>query len=586
MDTNGNTKNISDYILAIKRRKFRMVGIMALVFILACIVAVALPSIYRSKAVILIEQQEIPEDLVRSTVTSYADQRIEIISQQVMRSQNLFDIMDKYGLYTEELEKEPREVVLDMMREDIERNIISADVVDPRSGRPTRATIAFSVSFDYKSPELSQKVANELTSLFLNENLENRTQMATETSSFLTEEVSKLEKLINELEAGLASFKEENAGKLPELMDINLKIMERSENEITEVDRQIQVLEERIIYVNSEMAQINPSVIMYNEYGERIQSPKDRIKALESRLISLRATYSEQHPDVQRALKELDGLQKEVSDPDNLKTLQIQLQELQSDYDAMSQQYSDEHPDMKKLKRQIEVTQDLIEKARQNIESDVARNSDETKSDNPVFIQLMTTKKAAQSEIRALRDKRLMLQKKIDDYEQRLLEMPGVEREYNILVRDYNNAMLKYREIRAKEMEAKLAESLETGRKAERFTLIEPPMLPEEPISPNRKLIVVLGLFLAIGGGLGMVILMDSMDTTLRGRKMVMAIAGAPPLAVIPEISTRKDDKKKRVYLWLALAGVLLLFGLMLLGVHLFYKPLDVLWYVLLRKFG
>src|ERR1700716_1969905 len=81
--------------------------------------AVLLPSTYRSTATILIEQQEIPQELVRSVITSFADQRVQVISQRVMTTQNLLSLVDRYQLYPDVRQKEPREVLLKKMREDI-----------------------------------------------------------------------------------------------------------------------------------------------------------------------------------------------------------------------------------------------------------------------------------------------------------------------------------------------------------------------------------------------------------------------------------------------------------------------------------
>ena len=91
------------------------------------------------------------------------------------------------------------------MRDDIRFSMISADVVDPRFGRPTKATIAFSVSYDNRSPDLAAKVANELTTLYLNENLENRRQLADDATPFLTAEADRLSKQIAELDEKLAA---------------------------------------------------------------------------------------------------------------------------------------------------------------------------------------------------------------------------------------------------------------------------------------------------------------------------------------------------------------------------------------------
>ena len=115
--------------------------------LITLLLAIFLPSIFRSQATILIEQQEIPQELVRSSITSFADERIQRISQRVMTGQNLLKIIDQYDLYPERRHKDPREVLLKRMRDDIEMKTITADVIDPRNGHPTQATIAFSVAY-------------------------------------------------------------------------------------------------------------------------------------------------------------------------------------------------------------------------------------------------------------------------------------------------------------------------------------------------------------------------------------------------------------------------------------------------------
>ena len=195
---------------------------------------------------------------MRSTITSFADQRIELISQRVMTTTNLLGVIRDHDLYAGDFDTMPREAIIDRMRGDISRDMISADVVDPRSGRPTEATIAFTVGFDSRSPQIAARVANALTSLFLQENSQTRREQAAEASSFLSDEAGRLSSEIEVLEAQLADFKQENVNQLPELAQLNLQLYERTETEINEIRRQQDVLEERRVYLESELAQLNP----------------------------------------------------------------------------------------------------------------------------------------------------------------------------------------------------------------------------------------------------------------------------------------------------------------------------------------
>jgi hypothetical protein len=143
-------------------------------FLISVAVAVLLPSVTQVLATILIEQQEMPADLVRSTISSYADQRIQVISQQVMTRANLMRVIEKYNLYPRYRASKTTEDLLERLSKDIKLDILRADVVDQRSGAKTNTTIAFSLSYEGEAPAVAQRVANELVSLFLGENIKNR----------------------------------------------------------------------------------------------------------------------------------------------------------------------------------------------------------------------------------------------------------------------------------------------------------------------------------------------------------------------------------------------------------------------------
>ena len=123
-----------DLVAAVRHRRVPLIVTAAAVFAIAAIVAVVLPPSYRSEATILIEEQEMPQDLVRTTVTSYADQRIQMISQQVMTRSHMMEIVDKYDLYPNKRKSETTEEILERMRKDIKLDIVTADVRDRRSG--------------------------------------------------------------------------------------------------------------------------------------------------------------------------------------------------------------------------------------------------------------------------------------------------------------------------------------------------------------------------------------------------------------------------------------------------------------------
>src|SRR5215470_10294875 len=259
MDMEEETKDLRDYLSVFRRRKKQIVGTGIVLFGISVAVAALLPAAYRSTATILIEQQEMPADLVRSTISSYADQRIQVISQQVMTRTNLTRVLEKYNLYPGYRQSKTTEEILQRLAKDIKLDLLKADVIDQRSGSKTTATIAFSLSYEGETPPVAQKVTNELVTLFLSENLKNRQQRTAETSTFLADEAAKLSAHVSETEAKLAAFKEKNTGRLPELVQLNMQLRDRTDSEIKELDRQISTLEERKVYLDGQLTQMKPN---------------------------------------------------------------------------------------------------------------------------------------------------------------------------------------------------------------------------------------------------------------------------------------------------------------------------------------
>ncbi|MBI5460904.1 MAG: lipopolysaccharide biosynthesis protein [Gammaproteobacteria bacterium] len=567
------SKGLQDYIGAFKRRRAQIAATFVVIFGIGLIVALAWPPTYRSAATILIEEQQIPVELVQSTVTSYASQRIQTISQRVMTRNNLMDIVTKFDLYASERKRETTEEILERMREDIKLDMISAEVVDPRTGRPMAATIAFSLAFQGEDPNRVQKVASELTTLYLQENLKTRASKAQETLTFLSDEANRLQDEITTLDKRLAEFKAKHAASLPELQPLLREQTDRTERELSDTATQIRSLEERRFYLQGQLGQLDP-------YGEDVQlSPGARLKALRTDYATLVARYSADHPDVLRMKHEIESLERETGQVDSRESLQDKLAALKIELATAREKYSAEHPDVQRLNRSIAATEEALTKAPSATDSGQKRTPD-----NPAYVNLQAQLNATENEMQALRSKHTNLEKKRAEYEQRLTEIPQVEGEFRKLARDLENASTKYQEIKSKQMQAQVGQQLETESKGERFTLIDPPVMPEQPIKPNRTTIVFLSLVLALGAGLGYAAVAESLDSSVRGIKGVMATLQIAPLAIIPYLATDKEiaqGRRKRRQLVLIAVGIVVA---ALILVHFFVSPLDVLWYRALRK--
>ncbi len=302
-----NVKNLKDYLAVLRRRKWYLVVPAVLILAASVAVAVALPPKYRSTGKILIEQQEIPREWVPATVTSFADQRIQAISQRVLTTANLTRVIEKLNVFTRERRELGTEAVVQRMRDNFNVNTISAKVRDPQSGRSGVATIAFSISFDHRSPVAAQKVANELISLYLEENVKTRTEAVSDTTRFLEEEARKLADRLSDMEARIAEFKKENMGRLPEQQDLNLQLMQRAEQALLETQRQIQAMEELKTFLSSALAQMRNRAPAVNGQSSA-SGPETDLQSLRTRYASLSSIYAEDHPDLVRLRRQIAAL--------------------------------------------------------------------------------------------------------------------------------------------------------------------------------------------------------------------------------------------------------------------------------------
>lgn len=552
-NTEPLAQSIAGWVATVRRRLRPMLLTFGATFAAALLAAFFWPATYRSSGTILIEQQVIPSDMVRSAVSSYADQRVQIISQRVMTSANLLNVIEKYNLFPGERDRVTREALVDRMRRDIRLDMISADVVDPRQGRATKATIAFSVSYDSRLPAVAARVANELTTLYLSENIETRRQLASDTADFLHGESERLGKRVAEVEAQIADFKMKNGQRLPEFSALNLQMLDRSEQELRELNSRVRSLDQQIVYLDSQLVQIDPSGSSVIANGERVLSGRDRLKVLRANLASMSGVYSADHPDIKRLKREIAGLEAEVGRGDAVNDIARQLEQARIAFAGAQERYGADHPDVRRLQAQV----DSLNRA---LAEEVAKPADarvpENLADNPAYIAIRAQKTAAINERAALQEQIAQVRGRVADLEARRISAPEVEREYSALVRSLQNEQAKFAEVRQKEMDAQLSENLETERKGERFTLIEPPLQPEKPVSPNRPAILVLGFVLGIGAAIGLMLLLETLDTSIRDRAHVIRLLGVPPLAVISLIELDEERRPGLLNRWRQVGSV------------------------------
>ena len=515
-----NNFSVQDLWTIFRRRMWAFLLPVGLLISVAVGLALLLPPVYKSSSTILIEEQEIPRDYVLTTVTGFAEQRLQSITQRIMSATRLLEIINQHGLYADKRQKWTSEETVEQMREDINFETISSDVIDPRTGRPTAATIAFQLSYRAGSPRVAQRIANVLTSLYLEENLKVRQQQTEGASQFLEEEMQSLKEQLEESDRKIALFKQKHLDNLPELVDFNLQSLERTERDLEQLQIQLRMLRERESYLQSQLATIPTD--------EQSQD-RQRLAALRVELTNLLARVSEAYPDVPK--------------------LRAEIAEIEGRLEASS--------------------------------SDAALAD---KPDNPGYVTLAAQLASTQSEIGSINEQIQAVYRKRDDFQRRIEGAPRVEEVYKVLLAERNNIQHKFDELSNKYMEARLAQGLEQDQMGERFTLIESAMLPEKPVSPNRPAIILIGLILGLGTGAGLLCLIEYSDHSVRTTEELSRVLPLPVLAGIPEIVTASQLEAVRRRRRLVQVGLVALMVCGVIVFHFFIMDLDVFWAKLSRR--
>lgn len=575
-------KQLREYVSMLRRHKVQILLVSIVLMAAAAAVAIGLPPVYRSSATILVQEQEVPPDLVRSTITSFADERIQVISQQVMTRTVLQELIEKYDLYSNLRGRATSDELIERIRRDIKLTTIDANVSDRGSGRRVNATIAFKISFDSRNPGSSQNVVNDLVSQFLNENVSARQQSVAETSAFLAQESQRAAARIREIEANLSAFKRRNTGRTPDSSAVNLQLSERTDADLMRVEREISGLQDRRQALEVQITQVDanlPPPAVPGLAGERALTPADRLRALQTQYATTSAIYGADHPDLRRLQREIAALKPEIGTSVVEDDSSKKAEELEAQLAVLKDRYADDHPDLQRLRRSLAALKASegrnVSKPRATDRAPSTARS--TRPDNPAYIALTTQIESTKRELTQLTALRDDLRTKQRSYDARLLQLPEVEREFRELTRDYDNEQVRYREIRAKEMQAQVAQELEKDRKAERFSVGEPANLPQSPISPNRVQIALLGFIGSLGGGIGLAWLRDALDPSVKGPLELARIAPVPVLTAIPYIETQIEHVWNRR---LSRAAYGVAFGLaigLVLAIHWLWKPLPEL---------
>lgn len=490
------------YLLGILlRRRWFIIIPFCLSMITGIYFALTLPKIYSSSTLILIQPQRVPADYVRSIVSVGVEARISTISQQIMSRTNLEKIIEQFNLFSG---PEYKNIFMEDKIATL-RNSISVDVTRTRMD-----TDSFSIRVKGKSPENTAKIANTLASFFIDENLRLRETQAVGTSDFLENELKIMTERLEEREEVLKLYNQKYMGGLPEQLQTNLRILDRLQELLSEQRSSLSVAKNRLIEFENRIPpeiQSFPSTIGTNqtEYLSNIDQMKER-------LASLKAKYTDRHPDVIRLNKiinEFDSKIKNKSEGEGT-------EDLETSGNGIS------HSDTYTRQRE------RIKKEIKTLEEDITKVSDNLRY-----------------------------------YEKLVEDTPKREQELLSLRRDYQNIQGAYNSLLNRKLEAEISVNMEKKQKGEQFRILDTARVPEKPISPDMKKLFLLAIAAGAAIGGGIIYLLEFLDSSFRDAKGVETFLGLSVIATVPVLNNPKINRKHKLNNIFSILSILLSFFLL-----------------------
>jgi polysaccharide chain length determinant protein (PEP-CTERM system associated) len=482
---------LQDYLGIAKRRKLLLIIPPLVLAVVGFALTFVLKPKYTSSTLVLVEGQKVATTLVAPAVTEDLNERLLTMKQQILSRSRLEPIMQKFGLYKDDLNKRPMEDLIDEMRSNIQ--------VDTIHGAKEGSTTGFYISFTADNPKLAQDVCAEITSLFMEENLKQREETAVGTTDFLASQLADSKRNLDEQDAKLAAFERKYMGQLPGEQTVNVAMLNNLRTQLDGVTQALNRAQQDKLYTESLLAQ--QTAAMRSTQGSPDSLPAkqvdDQLKTLKQNLVTLEAKYTPQHPDVIKTKEMIANLEK-------------------SQQESAAEEKKQPAPASKPEKQEVTLTPEM-QHLRDNIH-------------------------ALEVTIREKSPEQARLQQEIRQYEGRLELTPAVEEQYKQLTRDYQTAQQLYDDLLKKKSESEMSSDLEKRQEGEQFRIVDPANLPEKPSFPDKLMFLGGGFAAGLGLGAALAFLFELSQKAVHGESDIEFYLKLPVIVSVPVIAAEQEN--------------------------------------------
>jgi polysaccharide chain length determinant protein (PEP-CTERM system associated) len=441
-----------------------------------------LPKKFTSQTLVLVQGPTVLTDYVRPVVSDDINQRLAAMQQQILSRSRLEPVIKELNLFPAESPGLPTEELVDRLRK-----AVTISPIHPMAETRAQNLPGFTISVVFNEPRIAQQICSRITSMFLEENVQLRHDQAEQTTDFLVTELNDAKAKLDEQDAKFAVFKARYIGSLPDEEQRNLNILTGLTSQLEAATQTLDRAQQDKNFVESQLSQ-QLAAQQATENGRNPAQAQELLLVLQSRLADLQSKYTDDYPDVVTAKNNIAALKKKI----------LETEELQKTA-----------PPDKPVKAAAEPPQ--IQQLRVQLYQ---------------YNQMIKEKAALQEEV----------QKQIRLYQARVQSSPVIEQEYKQLTRDYQTALGFYTELLAKKQQSQMAANLDRRQQGEQFRVLDSANLPDNPSFPKMPLFVAEGFGGGLALGVGIIVLLEALDTSLKSERDVEVTLNLPVIAMIPTL--------------------------------------------------
>jgi polysaccharide chain length determinant protein (PEP-CTERM system associated) len=445
-----------------------------------------------SQTLVLIEQQQVPENYVTPVVTEDLGERLASMREQILSRSRIEPIIQRFNLYA------GRDTTMDDRVEMTQKDI---GVTPIPSGPSSHGMPGFYITFKAQDARTAQQVCGEITSLFVSENLNAREQSAEGTTDFLKQQLADAKAKLDDQDAKLAAFEEKYFGALPDQEQGNMNTLQALTTQLDAATQSLGRMQQDVTFLQAMVTQQTHDLESSEPAatGISVDERKTELKALIEQKRALEALYTPDHPDVVAISRKIADLQAEIA-------------------------HASAEP----------------------APASAPAASTVSRPDPPQLQQLKAQLRAAQASMANTKQEQARIEQQVRTYESRLQSSPQVEAAYKQLTRDHETALEFYNSLLKKMNESSMATALEQDQQGEQFRVLDPANLPDAPTFPNPFVFAGGGFTGGLFLGLLLAALLEYRDTSLRNERDIWAFTKLPTLAVISRIKDLPQPVKPR----------------------------------------